>query len=205
MSLSTSAPSLILRLSEREVLGPVPFAAHFERPDLPLEVDMGCGKGRFLLARAAANPGVNFLGVDRLLGRLRKIERKARRAGLRNVRLLRFDAYYAATYLIPAASVAAYYVFFPDPWPKVRHHRHRLFNEPFMDALHRTLAPGGRMHAATDHMPYFEEIARILLADARFSLEPALLPSDEERTDFERLFHGVRPIGRCSVRLRDSV
>ena len=202
MSLPPDAPSLILRLSEREVLGPVRFGSYFERPDRPMEVDMGCGKGRFLLARAAAHPEVNFLGVDRLLGRLRKIERKARRAGLANVRLLRFDAYYAATYLIPAASVAAYYVFFPDPWPKVRHHRHRLFNEPFMDALARTLVPGGAVHAATDHMPYFHEIARILTSDPRFAPEPALLPSDDERTDFERLFHGVRPIGRCSVRLR---
>ena len=194
--------SLMVSLSGRETLGPVDFAARVERPGRPMEVDMGCGKGRFLLARAAAHPDVNFLGVDRLLGRLRKIERKAHRRGLTNVRLLRFDAYYAATYLIPAASVRTYYVFFPDPWPKVRHHRHRLFNEPFMDALVRTLAPGGGVHAATDHMPYFHEIARILTSDARFAPAPAFQPSDVERTDFERLYHGIRPIGRCSVRLR---
>ncbi|MBP7275043.1 MAG: tRNA (guanosine(46)-N7)-methyltransferase TrmB [Kiritimatiellae bacterium] len=198
----TTPVSSILLLSGREALGPVDFAARFARPGQPMEVDMGCGKGRFLLARAAAHPEVNFLGVDRLLGRLRKIDRKAQRMGLTNIRLLRFDAYYAATYLIPAGSVRAYYVFFPDPWPKVRHHRHRLFNEPFMDALARTLVSGGFVHAATDHMPYFHEIARILTSDARFALEPALRPSDDERTDFERLFRGARAIGRCSVRLR---
>jgi tRNA (guanine-N7-)-methyltransferase len=194
--------SLILRLTGEEALGPVNFAARFPDPALPLEVDIGCGKGRFLLARASRFPGTNWLGVDRLLGRLRKIERKAMRAGQSNLRLLRFDAYYTVTYLVPALSVSNYYVFFPDPWPKVRHHRHRLFNTVFMDALFRTLRPGGMAHVATDHLPYFGEIARIIGEDARFEIAPVLLPEESERTDFELLFRGTKTLGRISFRKR---
>lgn len=196
--------ALFIRLTEREVLGPVSFADHFPDPAQPLVVDLGCGKGRFLRAQAAAHPDRNHLGVDRLLGRLRSIDRHARRAGLTNLRLLRFDALYTVLHLLPPASVSTYFIFFPDPWPKEKHHRHRLFQTPFMDAVARTLRPGGELHAATDHLPYFDAIARILRDDPRFHLIPAFLPSDDERTDFERRFHGRQPIARCSVRKRPA-
>lgn len=195
---------MFVRLTAEQIVHPVDFRSHFPEPERPLEVDIGCGKGRFLLSRASTHREVNYLGVDRMLGRLNKISRKAARAGLEHVRLLRFDAFYATTHLIPPASVSAYYVFFPDPWPKVRHHRHRLFNEPFMDALYRTLLPDGMIHAATDHLPYFGEIARILLEDPRFECMPVFLPDENERTDFELMFKGTKAIGRCSFRLRES-
>lgn len=192
-----------VRLTAQTVLDPVGLDALFPHPGRPVEVDMGCGKGRFLLARAARRPDVNFLGVDRLLGRIRKIARKAARAGAANVRLLRMDAYYTATYLIPDAGVRAYHIYFPDPWPKARHHRHRLFNEPFMDALARTLRPGGTVQLATDHLPYFDEIAAIVRDDRRFEPAPVALPAEEERTDFELLFMESKPIGRLAFRLRE--
>ena len=165
---------------------------------------MGCGKGRFLLARAAAHPEVNFLGVDRLLGRIQKVDRKACRLGLSNARLLRMDGFYATTYLVPPLSVRAYHLFFPDPWPKTRHHYHRLFNEPYMEALHRTLLPGGAVNLATDHLPYFAEIVAILAEDPRFEPLPAFVPAEAEVTDFELLFRGQKPIGRCSFRKRPA-
>jgi tRNA (guanine-N7-)-methyltransferase len=193
--------SLLVRPTPATVMGPLPLAESFPHPGRTMEIDMGCGKGRFLLARARRRPEVNFLGIDRLLGRIRKIERRAIRTGMDNVRLLRMDAYYTATYLIPAASVATYHVFFPDPWPKTRHHRHRLFNEAFMDALARTLVPGGEVHLATDHLPYFDEIAAIVRDDPRFAPAPVEFPTDEERTDFELLFMERKPIGRLSFRL----
>ncbi len=192
---------LQIRPTATTVLGPLPLAEAFPHPDRTMEIDMGCGKGRFLLARARRRPEVNFVGVDRLLGRLRKIERRAVRSDMSNVRLLRMDAYYTATYLVPAASVSAYHIFFPDPWPKTRHHRHRLFNEAFMDALARTLLPGGEVHLATDHLPYFDEIAAIVRDDRRFVPAPVQLPTDEERSDFELLFLEQKPIGRLSFRL----
>ncbi len=194
-----------VRIAVENVLDPLPLCTHFRDPGRPLEVDMGCGKGRFLLARARACPEVNFLGVDRLLGRIRKIDRKAGRLGLDNVRLLRMDAYYATTFLIPPESVRTYYLFFPDPWPKARHQRHRLFNPAYMEALHRTLLPGGTVHMATDHLPYFAAVVDIVRDDRRFIFAPVYLPADPERTDFELLFRGECPIGRCSFAKRPRI
>ncbi len=167
--------------------------------DAPIEVDLGCGKGRFLLARAAAHPEVNFLGIDRMLARIRRIDHRAARRGLENVRLLRIEGYYAVAHLMPAAAISTYYVFFPDPWPKKRHHDHRIFNPRFLDALHRSLVSGGRIHVATDHLPYFEEIRKTLTSDSRFTEVEPFVPAESEQTDFERWYIQRGPIGRCSV------
>jgi len=168
--------------------------------DQPLEVDVGCGKGRFLVSRAEAHPHINFLGIDRLLRRLRKVDRKIRRRGLENVRLLRIEASYAVEYLLPTVSVNAFYVLFPDPWPKRRHHRRRLFCPAFLDSLEKTLLPGGYVHVATDHLKYLEQIAELFQSDARFKeVEPFEPDAENERTEFELIFRrqGAR-IGRRS-------
>lgn len=188
-----------LRYVPEDWLHPLPLARAFARP-APIEVDLGFGKGRFLLARAKDHPDVNFLGIDRMLERVRKVDNRARRADLANVRLLRIEGYYAVTYLIPPASIATYYIFHPDPWPKKRHHENRLFNPRFVDALHRTLRPGGCVHVATDHLPYFEVIHDILRGDARFEETAPFVPAEHERTDFELWYLDKGPIGRCSFR-----
>ncbi|MBU1693704.1 MAG: tRNA (guanosine(46)-N7)-methyltransferase TrmB [Verrucomicrobia bacterium] len=190
-----------LRILPDDWLNPLPLAHWFPAGGAgqrPLEVDVGCGKGRFLLARAAAHPDADFLGVDRMIGRLHKIDRKAVRHGLTNIRWLRLDAYYAVTYMIPENSVTTYYIFFPDPWPKKRHREHRLFNAPFLDSLFRTLKAGGQVHFATDHLPYFDDVVAVIKADKRFAKIPPFEPAGEERTDFELLFLGKTPIGRYS-------
>jgi tRNA (guanine-N7-)-methyltransferase len=183
-----------------EWLGPLPVRAWFAPPQRRLEVDLGCGKGRFLLAHAAKNPDVNLLGIDRMLRRIRKVDNRARRLGLDNIRLLRMEAYYAVAHLLPAAAVDGYYIFFPDPWPKARHEGHRLFNALFLDALHRTLAEGGIVHVATDHGPYFEQLAAIFAGDARFAPVAPFVPPEDEQTDFERFYIEHKSIGRLSVR-----
>ena len=183
-----------------EWLGPLPLAAWFAHPERRLEIDLGCGKGRFLLAHAAKHPETNFLGIDRMLRRIRAVDNRARRLGLENVRLLRMEAYYATAYLVPPAAVSAYYVFFPDPWPKARHEGHRLFSPLFMDALHRTLVPGGAVHVATDHAPYYEQLAALFAGDARFRPSAPFVPPEDEQTDFERYFIAAKPIGRLSAR-----
>jgi tRNA (guanine-N7-)-methyltransferase len=168
---------------------------------IPLEIDVGCGKGRFLLAKATANPDTGFLGIDRQASRLLKIEKRAARAGLRNIRLLRLEISYVLDNLLPDQSVAAFYIFFPDPWPKRRHHGRRLFSQPFLTSLFRTLLPSGAVHVATDHMDYFSGIERLFSADPRFERAPSLALTEEERTDFERIFLSMgKPIGRCSFR-----
>jgi len=169
----------------------------------PLTIDLGCGKGRFLLAHAARNPHHNILGVERQLIRVRKLDRQARRAALDNVRLLRLEAYYFVRYLVPLETVDRYVVFFPDPWPKDRHQHHRLFNAAFLDALHRTLKKGGELHFATDHLPYYFPVRQLLLADNRFEVIPAYEPHEDERTDFELMFRATKSIGRLSLKKRD--
>ncbi len=198
MSTRKKAPPVSARIFPDSWLVPIPLARYFPR-EQPLEVDVGCGKGRFLLARAAAHPDVNHLGLDRMLKRVRKVDRKIYSRGLDNVRLLRMEAYYAVTYLMPPAAVRTYYIFFPDPWPKKRHLFNRLFDARFLDAVHRTLAPGGALHFATDHEPYFEPVRDLLRADARFREIAPFVLAPEERTDFELLFLPQKPIGRCSV------
>jgi len=165
----------------------------------PLLVDVGCGKGRFLTAKAKANPDVDFLGIDRLLRRLKKVEKKVAREGLTNVRLLRIEASYAIRYLLPPESVSVLYILFPDPWPKRRHHRRRLFNRAFLDSLYRVLQPGGHVNVATDHLDYFRETWDLFREDRRFNEVPAFVPGEDEKTEFELAFLGQNsPIGRCS-------
>jgi tRNA (guanine-N7-)-methyltransferase len=165
----------------------------------PFHVDVGCGKGRFLLERARTHPEVNFLGIDRMLRRIRKIDRKAVRQQLFNIRLLRLDAYYTIAFLMPARCVQTYYIFFPDPWPKKKHHDNRLFDPAFLDALDRTLLTDGCFHFATDHLPYFHEVCEIVQQDPRFTRIETFEPTDAERSDFELMFK-EKPIGRASYR-----
>jgi tRNA (guanine-N7-)-methyltransferase len=188
-----------LRVEPENWLDPIDFAACFPHPEQPLEVDIGSGKGRFLVARSGKFPETNYLGIERQLIRIHSSGRRCERAGRENVRLFRCEGYYAINYLMPVEAVSSYYFFFPDPWPKARHHDCRLFNAAFMDALYRTLRSDGCLHVATDHLPYFEEIYALLSSDERFEEIPHFEPDESERTDFELIF-SHKQIGRCSFR-----
>jgi len=188
-----------LRIIPDNWIDPYEFKAVFADPSRPLEVDIGSGKGRFLVARSGRYPEVNFLGIERQLLRVNSSGRRCERAGRENVRLFRMEGYYAISRMMPGDYVANYYFFFPDPWPKARHEEHRLFNPEFMDAVHRTLEEGGCLHIATDHAPYFEEIHNLLSTDSRFAEIPSFQPDDDERTDFELIF-AYKEISRCSFR-----
>lgn len=160
----------------------------FSKPQ-PLEVEIGAGDGSFLVAYAKAHPEINLIGLERLLGRLRKIDRKARRAGLENVRLLRMEAHYFVQYMLPPRSARAVHIYFPDPWPKRRHWKNRLINDAFTKVLHDALAPGGVVYLRTDDKPYFAQMIEVFGNNPTFQkieTPPELLGIV---TDFERNFH----------------
>jgi tRNA (guanine-N7-)-methyltransferase len=168
----------------------------------PIEVDIGCGRGAFLLWAAQARRMSNFLGVERLLVRLQKVNKKIQRLGLTNVRLIRVEASYCIGKLVPNDSVSVYHIYFPDPWPKRRHHRRRLFKTEFVDDLFRTLRKGGGVNVTTDDEDYFACIERVMAQSGRFAKSaPEQLP-EEAMTEFERIFRaGGKPIFRnCYVR-----
>ena len=128
----------------------------------PLEIDLGCGDGAFLARLAQENPAHNFLGIERLMGRVRSVCRKVARLDLKNARILRMESNYAVTHLLPPASVTTFHLLFPDPWPKRRHHRRRAFTPEFVSSIHRALIAGGLFHVATDHADYFHQIERVI-------------------------------------------
>jgi len=150
-----------------------------------LHVDLGCGDGSFFCALAQRIPGKNFLGIERLLGRIRSATRKA--ASLPNVRLLRMESSYAVRYLLPAESVETFYLLFPDPWPKRRHWRRRIATRDFLCAISQALAENGRLLIATDHVDYFKGITETARGNPNLAI---IEPADVDRplTKFERKF-----------------
>jgi tRNA (guanine-N7-)-methyltransferase len=133
-----------------------------------VHVDLGCGDGSFLCALAQRIPDKNFLGIERLLNRVRTSARKA--ATLDNVRLLRVESSYAVRYLLLAGSVERFYLLFPDPWPKRCHHRRRILTPDFLRSVHAALKKDGSIYIATDDVDYFGIIKEVAQSDRRFAI-----------------------------------
>ena len=173
-----------------------PFEFDLSRP---LEIEVGCGKGKFLTERAKQNPDCDFLGIERMLERVRLFDGKCRRGKIDNAKVLRLEALYTFHYLLPAHHARTVYVFFPDPWPKKKHHSHRLFGPLFLNALWKRLEIGGKLEFATDHKEYFETVCQCFEDDARRRgagmpasprferIEPMARPK-EVWTEFETMF-----------------
>jgi tRNA (guanine-N7-)-methyltransferase len=159
----------------------------FPRP-APLQVDVGCGEGSFLEEMAQRHPEQNFLGIERLLGRVRKVCRAAARKNLENVRILRIETAYALRYVLPLQSVSVAYVLFPDPWPKRYHQPRRLVQDGFMEALSNILIPGGELRIKTDDQPYFQWIEKVIGRAKGYEKLDWPEEAGEPRTDFERRF-----------------
>lgn len=160
----------------------------FERAQA-IEVELGAGDGSFLANYAKLHPERNLFGVERLLGRLRKINRKGLRAGLTNLALLRLEASYVIEFLIPPQSIDALHIYFPDPWPKRKHRKNRLINERFTDVAANALKNGARVYLRTDDLDYFQQIKRVFDANARFKSAETPQELAAVVTDFERTFH----------------
>ena len=138
-----------LRLDPERALAGLVWSEVFGRV-APVEVEVGIGKGRFLLAAAASRPDVDHLGIEWANEYLRIAETRAGKRGLRNVRFVRADAKDLVARAIPETSVAAYYVFYPDPWPKKRHQKRRLVSAATLGELARIMRPGAELRIATD-------------------------------------------------------
>lgn len=182
---SAGVDRVVYRL--HSILEPLVIERMFARSQ-PLEVELGCGDGSFLHLYALGHPETNFLGVERLLGRLRKLERKGLRSGLANLRLLRIEASYFLEYLLPAASVRAFHIYFPDPWPKRKHRKNRLINESFRELAFRGLVPGGTLFFRTDDLDYQAQITGLFEHRPDFRPLETPNPLRQVTTDFERDF-----------------
>ena len=187
MKTQSHAPeNLVVQLYS--ILEPLDLAEVFPEPQ-PLEVELGCGDASFLVEFARRNPGTNFIGVERLLGRISKLDKKGHRAELKNLRGVRIESAYFLQYLLPPKSISALHVYFPDPWPKKRHRKNRLINESLPALARAALAPGGKVYLRTDDADYFAQMTEVFRADKNFSEIETPVELAELLTDFEREFN----------------
>jgi tRNA (guanine-N7-)-methyltransferase len=126
--------------------------------DHPVELEIGVGKGTFITEQAKARPEVNFFGIEWARWFWRYASDRLRRNGCANARTVRAEAAYFLSEFVPPESLSVLHVYFPDPWPKARHHKRRLIQPKFMPLVSRALRPGGRLQVVTDHKEYFEQI-----------------------------------------------
>jgi tRNA (guanine-N7-)-methyltransferase len=140
-----------------ETLGrPVDWQALFGNAH-PVELEIGMGKGTFLLEQAKSRPEVNFFGIEWARWFWRYASDRLRRAGCANAHTVRAEAGFFLNEFVPAQSLSVLHIYFPDPWPKARHHKRRLIQPAFMPLVQRVLRPGGRLQVVTDHQGYWEE------------------------------------------------
>jgi tRNA (guanine-N7-)-methyltransferase len=172
----------------RSVVKPLDLAELFPKPQL-LEVELGCGDASFLVEYARRHPDRNFIGIERLLGRLRKLDRKGRRAALANLRGVQIESSYFLQYLLPPGLASALHIYFPDPWPKKRHRKNRLINESFPQLAGTTLVSGGVVYLRTDDEDYFAQMTDVFGASREFQRTETPSELAELLTDFEREFH----------------
>ncbi len=195
-----------LRLNPEDLDGKIEFVRIFGRAG-PVHIEIGAGKGTFLLNQARAQPGDNFLGIEWARKYYRFAVDRIGRWGLTNVRIIRTDA---ATFLadfVPDGSVECFHIYFPDPWPKKRHHKRRFICPANLEHLIRCLKTGGQLKIATDHADYFEQIKTVLTARNERLQEIDFLPtagaeaSEWVGTNFERKYlKDQRPIYTLAVR-----
>jgi len=159
------------------------------RRTAPVVVEIGSGMGETTAEIALAHPQTDFIAVEVHGPGVGSLLRRIAERGIANLRVIRHDAVEVLEHMVPDRSLAGIHLFFPDPWPKKRHHKRRLVQPPFAALAARKLAPGGYLHAATDWPDYFEQM------DAVFSAEPSLTKTPESKarptTKFERRGMGL--------------
>ncbi len=158
---------------------PLVFADLFGN-DNPVEIEIGMGKGTFLTDQAKAHPQTNYLGLEWARWFWRYASDRLRRNGCLNVRTVRAEASYFLSEFVPDESISVLHIYFPDPWPKARHHKRRLIQPKFVPLVQKILRPGGRLQIVTDHKGYWEE-----------NIEPTIRGSSLRIVDYNRLAAGA--------------
>ena len=175
-------------------------------PERPWEVEIGFGKGRYLLGRATAEPERCFLGIEIVSKYQRLVAGRARRKGLSNTVIVRGDALYLMSALLPRGFAEAVHVYHPDPWPKKRHQKRRLFDPESVDLVLGLLRPGGKLLFGTDFLDYGRQVRNLLEAHPalRVQILDGLWPGGA-RTNYEaKYIEEGRPILRLEARLSDE-
>ena len=131
--------------------------------DRPLEVEIGSGKGKYLLARAQLEPEINFVGFDYIWKYLKIGWARAQKRELENLLFFKAEAVDVITHLTPGECVSIFHIYFPDPWHKRKHHKRRYMTDDFVRMLHNRLVPGGRIEIATDNFDYYMWLRRTLV------------------------------------------
>ena len=160
---------MLLRFSDEA--GKIRFADIFGN-DHPVELEIGSGKGTFLLAIAQALPEHNYIGIEYAKQYAEFAADRLRRHNTTNARMVHAEATWWLRCHVPDASLAALHVYFPDPWPKTRHHKRRLIQLPFLKEVHRMLVPGGKLRLVTDHRDYFAHMQEVLAAQTELMVIP---------------------------------
>ncbi len=148
--------------------------------------EIGCGHGHFLTAYAAAHPAALCVGVDQDSFRVRRAVKKQASARLANLHFLRAEARLFLAALPPGVELAAVFILFPDPWPKRRHHKHRLLQADFFQALAERAGQGTPFYFRTDHGDYFREVEELLAAHPDWRIAPTAPWPFEEPTVFQQ-------------------
>lgn len=200
--MNSATPSASILYSLPTILERIDLKQLFPAPQ-PLEVELGCGDASFLAEYARRNPQTNFIGVERLLGRIQKLDKKGRRLGLANTRGIRIESAYLLEFLLPPKCASALHIYFPDPWPKKKHRRHRLIGERFPALARQVLTAGGIVYLRTDDADYFQQMNEVFDAAKEFERTETPASLAEITTDFERDFNaqGI-PTLRAAFRLR---
>jgi tRNA (guanine-N7-)-methyltransferase len=188
---------LMPRLGIAYCAQPLDFATIFGRP-APVVVEIGSGMGETTVRIAAENPQSDYLAIEVHAPGIGSLLRRVAEEGLTNIRIVQHDAAEVLRDMVPPDSLSAIHVFFPDPWPKKRHHKRRLVQPDFVALAASRLAPGGRLHVATDWQEYADQILEVLSATpglrntaGGFAPRPPWRPETKFEQRGRRLGHGV--------------
>jgi tRNA (guanine-N7-)-methyltransferase len=160
----------------------------------PVVLEIGSGKGRFLISSATERRDTNFIGIEKSLHYFRVIRERVEKRSLTNVRVINHDAFPVMQKMFADASISEVHIYFPDPWPRPKEQKRRIIRPDVLTEIRRVLVPGGTGIYVTDHREYFE--AAVPVIEEFFASEPRVPGADEPpRTNYEAKYRAAgRPI-----------